>query len=51
MAKGYAADLTYVEKCAERIAKGVSNSDKIIVEKSTLPVRTAEKIKRGYKYT
>ena len=42
--KGYAADLTYVEKCAERIAK-VSNSDKIIVEKSTLPVRTAEKIK------
>ena len=42
--KGYAADLTYVEKCAERIAK-ISMSDKIIVEKSTLPVRTAEKIK------
>ena len=42
--KGYAADLTYIEKCAERIAK-ISMSDKIIVEKSTLPVRTAEKIK------
>ena len=42
--KGMAADLTYVEKCARRIAK-VSSSDKIIVEKSTLPVRTAETIK------
>ena len=42
--KGYAADLKYVEKCAKQIAK-VSNSDKIIIEKSTLPVRTAEKIK------
>ena len=42
--KGMAADLTFVEKCARKIAE-VSNSDKIIVEKSTLPVRTAEKIK------
>ena len=43
--KGYAADLTYVENCAKQIAKA-SKSDKIIVEKSTLPVRTAEKIKQ-----
>ena len=42
--KGMAADLTYVEKCARQIAK-VSRNDKIIVEKSTLPVRTAETIK------
>ena len=41
--KGMAADLTYVEQCARRIAK-VSTSDKIVVEKSTLPVRTAEAI-------
>ena len=42
--KGYAADLKYVEACAKQIAK-VSKSDKIIVEKSTVPVRTSEKIK------
>ncbi len=42
---GKAADLKYVEKCARQIAK-VAKSDKIIVEKSTLPVRTAESIKR-----
>ena len=42
--KGYAADLTYVEDCAKQIAR-YSTSDKIVVEKSTLPVRTAEKIK------
>tara|TARA_B100000963_G_scaffold210008_1_gene182970 strand:- start:26751 stop:28121 length:1371 start_codon:yes stop_codon:yes gene_type:complete len=41
---GMAADLKYVEECAKKIAE-VSRSDKIIVEKSTLPVRTAEKIK------
>ena len=41
---GMAADLKYVEACARNIAK-VAKSDKIIVEKSTLPVRTAEKIK------
>ena len=38
-----AADLTYVEQCARRIAE-VATSDKIVVEKSTLPVRTAEAI-------
>lgn len=42
--KGMAADLKYVELCARQIAK-VSKSDKIIVEKSTLPVKTAAAIK------
>ena len=42
--KGMAADLKYVELCARNIAK-VATSDKIVVEKSTLPVRTAESIK------
>ncbi len=41
---GMASDLSYIESCAEDIAK-YSKSDKIVVEKSTLPVRTAEKIK------
>tara|TARA_B100000963_G_scaffold80683_1_gene68659 strand:- start:15331 stop:16668 length:1338 start_codon:yes stop_codon:yes gene_type:complete len=41
---GMAADLKYVIACAKEIAKS-SNSDKIVIEKSTLPVRTAEKIK------
>lgn len=39
--KGMAADLKFVELCARQIAK-VAKNDKIIVEKSTLPVRTAE---------
>lgn len=42
--KGMAADLKHIELCARQIAK-VAKSDKIIVEKSTLPVRTAEAIK------
>lgn len=42
---GKAADLKYVERCARMIAE-VSESDKIVVEKSTLPVRTAQSIKR-----
>lgn len=42
--KGYAADLKFIELCARQIAK-VSDSDKIVVEKSTLPVRTAESIR------
>ena len=41
---GMAADLQYIEACARDIAK-YSKSDKIVIEKSTLPVRTAEKIK------
>jgi UDPglucose 6-dehydrogenase len=42
--KGMATDLTYVEQCAERIAK-MSLSNKIIVEKSTAPIGTAKRIK------
>lgn len=42
--KGQAADLKYIELCARQIAR-VSKTDKIVVEKSTLPVRTAEAIK------
>jgi UDPglucose 6-dehydrogenase len=42
--KGMASDLKYIELCARQIAK-VSKTDKIVVEKSTLPVRTAQAIK------
>ncbi|MBN2702784.1 MAG: UDP-glucose 6-dehydrogenase [Pontiellaceae bacterium] len=42
---GCASDLQYWELCARRI-KEVSTSNKIIVEKSTLPVRTAEAMER-----
>lgn len=42
--KGMAADLKYIELCARQIAR-VAKNDKIVVEKSTLPVRTAEAIK------
>lgn len=42
--KGMAADLKYIELSARQIAK-VATSDKIVVEKSTLPVRTAQAIK------
>ena len=43
--KGMATDLTYIEECAKRIAK-ISSSNKIIVEKSTAPIGTAQKIKK-----
>ena len=42
---GKAADLQYWEKTARNIVR-VSTSDKIIVEKSTLPVRTARAMER-----
>ena len=42
--KGMAADLKNIINCAKQISLA-SKSDKIIVEKSTLPVRTAEKLK------
>lgn len=42
--KGMAADLKYIELCARQIA-AVAKNDKIVIEKSTLPVRTAEAIK------
>lgn len=41
--KGMAADMKYVELCARQIAD-VATDDKIVVEKSTLPVRTAKAI-------
>jgi UDPglucose 6-dehydrogenase len=45
MGAGMAADLKYVELCARKIAE-IAKTDKIVVEKSTLPVRTAESIDR-----
>lgn len=42
--KGRAADLKFIELSARQIAE-VSTTDKIVVEKSTLPVRTAQSIK------
>ena len=42
---GKAADLKYVESCARKIAE-VAESNKVVVEKSTIPVRTAQSIKR-----
>jgi len=47
--KGMGADLKWIELCARQIAR-VSKSNKIIVEKSTLPVRTAEAIKDILQY-
>lgn len=41
---GSASDLRFVESCARKIAE-VSKSDKIVVEKSTMPVRTADVLK------
>ncbi|MHC5353923.1 nucleotide sugar dehydrogenase [Myroides sp. LJL115] len=43
--KGMAADLKYIELCARQIAR-VATKDKIVVEKSTLPVKTASAIKQ-----
>ncbi|KAG5273954.1 hypothetical protein AALO_G00157580 [Alosa alosa] len=43
--KGRAADLKYIEACARRIAE-LSSGCKIVVEKSTVPVRAAESIRR-----
>lgn len=42
---GRAANLEFIEKCARKIAE-CSQGHKIVVEKSTLPVRTAEAVKR-----
>ncbi|MFC6876162.1 UDP-glucose 6-dehydrogenase [Flavobacterium myungsuense] len=44
LGKGMAADLKYIELCARQIA-AVAKENKIVVEKSTLPVRTAEAVK------
>lgn len=42
--KGMAADLKYIELCARQIAE-IATEEKIVVEKSTLPVKTAQTIK------
>lgn len=42
--KGMAADLKWIELCARQIAE-VAKNDKIVIEKSTLPVRTAAALK------
>jgi UDPglucose 6-dehydrogenase len=41
---GQAADLRFVESCARSIARA-GGGDKIVVEKSTVPVRTAQMVK------
>ncbi len=41
---GRAANLEFIEKCARQIAR-VAKDHKIVVEKSTLPVRTAEAVR------
>ena len=53
---GQAADLRFVESCARGIARA-GGGDKIVVEKSTVPVRTAQMVKEildsannGHKY-
>lgn len=43
---GRAANLEYIEKCARQIARCCKSGHRIIVEKSTIPVRTAETVKR-----
>lgn len=45
MGKGRAADLKYIEACARQIVQN-SNGYKIVTEKSTVPVRAAESIRR-----
>lgn len=47
---GMAADLKFIELCARQIAE-VATTDKIVVEKSTLPVRTAETLKNILHHT
>lgn len=48
--KGQAADLKWIELCARQIAR-VAKTDKIVVEKSTLPVRTASALRDILKHT
>lgn len=46
--KGRAADLKHVESCARLIAEA-SKSSKIVVEKSTVPVKAAESVMKVLK--
>jgi UDPglucose 6-dehydrogenase len=50
LGKGMAANLKFIEACARRIAD-VATSDKIVVEKSTVPVRTAATLKSILEHT
>ncbi|KAJ3111292.1 UDP-glucose 6-dehydrogenase 1 [Physocladia obscura] len=45
MGAGFAADLAYIESATRRIAQ-VSTSHKIVIEKSTVPCRTAESMRK-----
>ena len=54
---GKASDLQYIEKAARMIAE-YANSDKVVVEKSTIPVRTAQAManilkqnSKGYRFS
>ena len=49
--QGRAADLKYIESAARSISSAVSDGHKIIVEKSTVPVKAAESISRILKAT
>jgi UDPglucose 6-dehydrogenase len=44
--KGYAADLKYIESCSRRIAELVTTGHKIVVEKSTVPVRCSVAVRK-----
>jgi UDPglucose 6-dehydrogenase len=48
--EGMAANMKYVESCARTIAR-VARDDKIVVEKSTVPVRTAATVKSILEHT
>ncbi len=48
--EGMAANLKYIEACARTIAR-VAKDDKIVVEKSTVPVRTAATVKSILEHT
>lgn len=42
---GYAADMTYIEAATRRVAQ-VATKSKIVIEKSTVPCRTAESMRK-----
>jgi len=44
--KGHAADLKYIESCSRKIAELVKSGHKVVVEKSTVPVRCSVAIRK-----
>lgn len=46
LGKGHAADLKYIESSSRKIAELVKNGHKIVVEKSTVPVRCSVAIRK-----